>query len=165
MKQLYTKSSDINGTGLFTAEPIKKGEHIAFIKGERKTKIIKNKKDSQSIPTWYGITTSEWIDPTGTIWESFNHSCEPNTAIVGTKKLIALKNIKKNAELTVDYSMTDGDLLWELDAICGCGSKNCRGKIKSIQQIPEKVFQKHLPFIPKYFIKLRKDYLRSAKMK
>jgi len=165
MKHLYTKTSQINGKGLYTAEPIAKGEHIAFINGEQKTKVIKSKRDAQSIPTWYGLTESEWIDPTGTVWAYFNHSCSPNTAIVGTKKLIALKNIKKDTELTFDYSMTDGDIHWELEYQCNCGSKNCRERIHSIQRIPEKAFQKHMPYIPKYFVQLRKRYLQSAKIK
>jgi len=164
MKKLFTTESKINGKGLYTAELIKKGEHIAFIKGGYRKKKIENAKDALTIPTWYGITESDWIDPTGTVWAYFNHNCEPNTAIVGTKKLIALENIKKDTELTIDYSMTDGDLYWELEYTCNCGSKKCREKIHSIQRIPEKVFQNHMPFIPKYFVKLRKTYQRSAKV-
>lgn len=165
MKQLYTKTSQINGEGLYTAEHITAGEHIAFIKGKQKTKVIRSKQDALTIPTWYGLTESEWIDPTGTVWAYFNHSCSPNTAIVGTKKLIALKNIKKDTELTIDYSMTDGDIHWELEYKCNCGSKNCRERIHSIQRIPEKAFQKHMPHVPKYFVQLRKQYLQSAKIK
>ena len=164
MKKLEVKESEIAGVGIHVSEAVMKHEHIAFIQGVRKSKIITDKKDALTIPTWYGITESEWIDPTGTIWESLNHSCEPNTAIIGTKKIIALRNIKKGEEITIDYSMTDGDLLWELEYTCGCKSKNCRKAIHSIQRIPEEAFQKHMPFIPKYFVKLRKKHLASAKI-
>lgn len=157
MKKLYVGESTIQGKGLFAGEAIKKGEHISFIKGRYVHLKTKNRKEAQSIPLWYGITEEDWIDPTGTIFSFFNHSCQPNTAIIGTKKLIALQNIKKNEEITFDYSMTDGDTLWEMD--CSCKVKCCRKKIVSIQNIPESVFNRHMPFIPKYFQKLRKNSL------
>ena len=162
MKKLYTGKSAINGTGIFVGEPVKKGEHIAFIQGAYKEKKTKNNRDAKTIPTWYGITDTIWIDPGKTIWRFFNHSCDPNTAIVGTKKLVARKNIKKDEEITFDYSMTDGDLYWEMP--CTCGAKNCRKVITSIQRIPEKTFRAHFPLIPKYFVKLRKRYQQSATM-
>ena len=162
MKDLYTDKSGIEGTGIFSNENICKGDHIAFIQGTIKKKIIKTRSDALTIPLWYGITESLWIDPGNTIWRYFNHSCEPNTAIVGTKKLIALKNIKAHTELVFDYSMTDGDILWEME--CLCNHRNCRKKINSIQKIPEEAFQKHLPYIPKYFVQLRKKYLTSGKI-
>lgn len=164
MKKLYVHKSKINGKGLYTAEPISKGEHIAFIQGTYRRKRSKNSQDALTIPNWYGITESLWIDPGNNVWAFFNHSCQPNTAIVGTKKVIALKKIPADTEITIDYSMTDGDLNWELDRTCGCGSAQCRKKIHSIQRIPEKAFQRHMPFIPKYFIRLRKAYLQSAKL-
>lgn len=165
MKKLYVADSAIAGKGIFAAEPIKAHEHISFIKGERKFKVCKDKQDSLNIKNWYGVTESEFIDPNGNIWEYFNHSCDPNTAIVGTRKLIALKPIRKDTEITFDYSMSDGDLLWELEYDCACGAKNCRKKIYPIQLVPEEVFQARLPYVPKYFVKLRKKYLASLKLR
>jgi uncharacterized protein len=156
MKKLVVKKSSIEGNGIFTLEPIFKHEHIAFIKGVKKVFLSTDKESASSIPTWYGLTEKEWIDPTGTVWEYLNHSCKPNAAIVGTRKLIALRDIKKNEEIVIDYSMTDGDLNWQMD--CFCKDKKCRKTIGSIQEIPQSVFHKHMPFIPKYFIKLRKDF-------
>lgn len=162
MKKLEVKKSKVDGVGIYTKEKIKKGEHIAFIKGRLVKKVIKNKKDAQSIPLWYGITESLWIDPMNTIWRYFNHGCEPNTAIIGTRKLIALRAIKEGEEILFDYSMTDGDVLWDMK--CSCGSKKCRKIIRSIQLIDQETFKNHLPFIPSYFINLRKRYLKSAKI-
>ncbi len=160
MKKLFVAKSRIEGNGIYTAEPIKKGEHIAFISGKVRRKKITNARDALTIPLWYGLTDSLWIDPVDTIWRFFNHSCEPNTAITGTKKLIALKDIAKNSELTFDYSMTDADTFWEMD--CNCGSRSCRRKILSIQRIPERTFKDHLPYIPKFFIQARKKYLKGS---
>jgi SET domain-containing protein len=163
MKKLYVKNSTIEGKGIHALEDIKKHEHIAFLQGSLKHKSSTSKKDALSIPLWYGVTKTKWIDPEDSIWRFFNHSCNPNTAIVGTKKVIALKNIKKGAELTFDYSMTDGDVLWEMP--CRCGTNKCRTKIQSIQKIPERSFKAHMPFIPKYFINLRKRYQQSVTIK
>jgi hypothetical protein len=162
MKKLYVNESEIDGKGIHIDENAKKHEHIAFIQGTLKEKITTSKKDALSIPLWYGITDTLWLDPQDTIWRYFNHSCEPNCAIVGTKKVIALRNIKKGTELTFDYSMTDGDLLWNMP--CICQTKKCRNQIRSIQLIPAKTFEEHLPFIPNYFKKLRKRYIQSATM-
>lgn len=165
MKKLEVRKSKIQGVGIYTTEPIKKGEHIAFVTGKLVEKITHSKAEAsgREMALWYGITDIIWLDPVDTIWRYFNHSCEPNTAIVGTRKVIALKNIPKDTELAFDYSMTDGDLLWEMK--CTCGAKNCRKKLHAIQRIDQKVYNKHMPFIPKYFQNLRKQYLKSAKMK
>lgn len=163
MKKLYFKKSKISGNGIYAQEPIKKGEFISFIKGEKIKQTAKSKTEARSMELYYGLSKHVWLNPEKTIWRYFNHSCNPNTAIIGRKKLIALKNILIDEELTFDYSMTDGDILWEMP--CNCGSKNCRHVIKSIQRIDEKTYNNHLPFIPIYFQQLRKRYLKSAKIK
>jgi len=160
MKKLEVKKSKIEGLGICVSEDIKKGNHIAYITGSLVKKETKSKREALSIPLWFGVTKNLWLDPGNSIWRYFNHSCEPNTAIVGTKKLIAKHNIKNGEELTVDYSMTDGDLLWEMN--CSCRTRTCRKKIHSIQRISENSFRRHLPFIPRYFVKLRKQYLSSV---
>jgi hypothetical protein len=162
MKKLYKRDSKIHGTGIHAGEEIGTHEHIAFIKGRERIHKSATAAAASEIPLWYGLTERTWIDPTGTIWCYLNHSCDPNCAIVGTRKLIARRTITTDEELTIDYSMTDGDVLWEMS--CSCKAKNCRKKIVSIQKIPESYFNNHLPLIPKYFQKLRKKYLASDKM-
>lgn len=159
MKQLYVTKSKIQGSGIYSKDKIKKGEFIAYLEGNFVEKVSKNAKDAKSIPLWYGITDKIWLDPLNTIWRYFNHSCEPNTAIVGRKKVIALKSIAPDTELTFDYSMSDGDTLWEMP--CSCKTSSCRKKIYSIQRIPEKVFRNHMPYVPTYFKLLRKKALHK----
>ncbi len=161
MKKLEVRKSKIQGVGIHTLEDIKKGEHIAFVTGKLVKKVTHSKEEASGpeMALWYGITDVLWLDPVDTIWRYFNHSCAPNTAIVGTRKVIALRNIKKGEEIAFDYSMTDGDLNWEMK--CSCRERNCRQKLHSIQRIDQKVFDRHMPFIPKYFQKLRRDYLRK----
>lgn len=153
MKKLEVKNkSQIHGRGLFACEDIKKGERVQFVTGNVVYKIAKSKEDTHDMATWYGISKSKWIDPGSTIFAFLNHSCEPNCAIVGTKTLISIKNIKAGEEISIDYSMTDSDPFWEMN--CLCGSRKCRGTIKSIQFLPKKTFDSHMPNIPRYFQKL-----------
>ncbi len=156
MKKLYTGKSNINGTGLFTAEAIKNGEFISFVKGTKKKFCSTDAVTATNIPTWYGVTKTIWIDPEKSVFQFFNHSCDPNTAIIGTKKVIARKNIAAGEEITFDYSFTDGDVNWTLENECSCGTKLCRKKIQSIQRLSPKTVRGHYPFIPRYFLNLYK---------
>ncbi len=56
-----------------------------------------------------------------------NHSCGPNTGLVGEVSLIALRRIELGEEITFDYATADGSAYDEFD--CGCGSPLCRGRV------------------------------------
>ena len=62
-------------------------------------------------------------------WAPQNHSCDPNTGIDGLN-VIALRNIKKNEELTLDYSQFLDENMEPFQ--CQCGSANCRGLITGV---------------------------------
>ena len=97
-----------------------------------------------------GIDRKTWIYPIG-IDMYVNHSCDPNTGIKGKVTFVALRNIKKDEEITFDYSISE-DSLWEMP--CNCGAKNCRKIVGGIKTLPEKTYKKYLPYIPKYFQKV-----------
>ena len=152
-KKIYIKKSNIHDKGIFASQYIKKGEIITFIKGEFVNFVVKNKKDAQHGPDWFGICHNTWINPVETFCY-LNHSCDPNAGIKGKVEMVALKNIKREEEITIDYSITEEDTFWALHKQCNCGSKKCRKIIKSIQFLPQKVFDSYLPYIPKYFQKV-----------
>ena len=60
-----------------------------------------------------------------------NHSCNPNCEVLDESKskiwITAIRNIKKNEELSYDYGFSF-DCNYK-DHICKCGSKNCVGFI------------------------------------
>jgi SET domain-containing protein len=59
-----------------------------------------------------------------------NHSCDPNCEVDGKGLklwIFALRNIKKNEELTYDYGFGYDENY--KDYICKCGSDNCCGYI------------------------------------
>ncbi len=63
-------------------------------------------------------------DPTA--WRPQNHSCLPNTVFRGLD-VIALHDIARGEELTLDYGSAMNELSEPFD--CRCGSSNCRGRI------------------------------------
>ncbi|MDB5264592.1 MAG: nuclear protein [Parcubacteria group bacterium] len=151
MKHIYICTSKIDGQGVTAGEDIKKGETIQHIKGEAKFLAITSKEESLSYPNWIGIGKNKWIDPNAPN-QYLNHSCNPNSGIKGTVTMVALKDIREGEEITVDYSIIEGDDLWEMP--CSCGEANCRKVIRSIRYIPNEQFKKYLPYVPTYFKKL-----------
>ncbi|NJO26010.1 MAG: SET domain-containing protein [Bacteroidia bacterium] len=63
-------------------------------------------------------------DPTG--WAPQNHCCEPNTGFDGLN-VIALRNISKGEELTLDYANLLDETAQPFE--CRCGAANCRGLV------------------------------------
>jgi|SRR3989344_6900241 len=147
-KKFYVGESKIHNKGIFAEKNIRRGEVVGVIQGQKKFKVNRNLNDALSNPDWVGFEPHYWVDPIPP-YKHLNHSCNPNVAILGTKTLIALKSIKKNHEITIDYSIIEADPRWYMK--CVCGGKNCRGIIKSIRQLPKDVYNKYKPFISKHF--------------
>ncbi len=147
-KRAHVNKSKIHGLGVIARIPFKRDQNIFILKGTPRFLKVKNKQDSALGPNWIGTGTGEWIDPA----EPFvylNHSCNPNMGIRGRVTFVALRDIQAGEELTFDYSTTEDDIHWEFK--CGCGSKNCRKRLKSIQFLPKNTYMHYLPYIPLYF--------------
>src|SRR5690606_24955361 len=110
----YVADSKIAGKGVFTKKAFKKGETIFIIKGKTRKLIVKSPKDSALGPNWVGVGKDLWIDVTDNISKYVNHSCDPNLGIKGKVTFVALKDIKKNEEITFDYSITEEDRYWKM---------------------------------------------------
>lgn len=151
VRDLYIANSKVHGLGVHTKRDYTKGETIFIIKGKKVEWHVTNQKESLYGPDWIGLSKTSWIDPNEPA-KYLNHSCDPNAGIKGKVTVVAIKNIKKGAEITIDYSTTEIDHLWFMP--CDCGAKNCRKTIFSIQSLPKKIFKKYLPYIPKYFMSI-----------
>ena len=140
MKKLYKiKKSKIDNRGLYAATNIKKNTKIIEYKG----KII-NVKETETNPKFdnnkaiYLFNLNKKYDLDGDFKYNtarlINHSCDPNCEVdgVGLKLWIyAVKDIKKNEELTYDYGFSfDKDYK---DFPCRCGAKKCVGFIVNSQ--------------------------------
>ena len=144
MKQLwYKKTSRVHGSGLFAVQNIKRGSKIIEYIGDKVTKKEGDKRADKQIKQYkknknngmvYIFQLNKQYDIDGAVSYNhaklINHSCNPNceVEIVNNEIWIsAIKNIKKNAELSYNYGYSyDTDYI---DHICKCGSSKCVGYI------------------------------------
>jgi carboxylesterase len=68
----------------------------------------------------------------------FNHSCDANAAIRGSREVFALRPIAAGEEITFDYALTvrpaAHSRFWRMP--CACGAATCRGVIGDITTVP-----------------------------
>jgi hypothetical protein len=152
-KKFYLNSSTVSGTGLFVYSSYKKGDFIDYIHGP--TEYITEFTDSQlaAMINWIGTSRHTWINTDESPFRFINHSCDPNVAVVTKRRVVAIKDINAETEITMDYSLTDGDPEWQIGP-CTCGARNCRGSITGIGQIPKQYFQRMKPYVSKTFQKI-----------
>ncbi|MDR0628401.1 MAG: SET domain-containing protein-lysine N-methyltransferase [Treponema sp.] len=130
--------SHIDGKGMFAKERIAKGE-IVFIKGGhilKREQLFSSGKINSYLPIddEYFIA-AETSEEEAAIKLFNNHSCDPNCGLRGEITFVAIHDIEKGEELTVDYAFID-DADYEFD--CTCGFPNCRKKVRGRDwKIPE----------------------------
>lgn len=139
IKPFVIKGNAIAGYGIYASRDIKQGEVI--FKGEGKSQRIVTKRFVNN--NWneqeklnfrryaYPISQELFIlwDDDPSEWAPQNHCCEPNTAFDGLN-VLALENIQKGKELTLDYAQFLDQNMEPFD--CQCGVFTCRGKISGI---------------------------------
>lgn len=144
--KVIVKETGKYGKGLFAKEDIKRGEIIASFDGE----IYEAEKCSDLEPKIrdYAIQFEEhkWRYSRG-FAILINHSCEPNCGIKNNFDIIAMRDIKKGEELTLDYDLTENSD-WTMK--CSCGNKNCRKLIKGYRYLPEEIKNKYKDWISDY---------------
>ena len=132
------KDSPIEGKGLFTKIPIKKGASVWISKGEEpyEEKIytdeefkefqkwcIENGKEWDAVANGDGTHSAAVSDRENHPGDYGNHSCDPNM----TKDRVALRDIEAGEELTGDYAQFSTKD-WVMT--CNCGAKNCKGIVR-----------------------------------
>ena len=136
-KKYIMKGNAIAGFGICANKDIVKEEVI--FKGEEKAHRIVSKKFVEN--NWndtekeifrkyaYPLGKDVYIlwDNDPAEWAPQNHSCNPNTGYNGLN-VIALLDIKKDEELTLDYSSFLDENMEPF--ICNCGAENCRHLIE-----------------------------------
>lgn len=131
----YISNSNVHHRGLFAKKFIKKGTRVIEYTGEKITSKEADRREELNDKigiTYIFILNSRYcidgaVDGNDSIY--INHSCNPNLKVVIKNNhiyLYAIKNIKKDEELSYDYAFDyDPDNL----VICHCASPNCRGFI------------------------------------
>ncbi len=139
-KPFIMKGNSIAGFGIYAARNIRQGE-IIFQGEERAQRIItkryveKNWNEEQKLHFRryaYPVSNELFIlwDEDPSEWAPQNHSCEPNTAFDGLN-VLALRNIKKDEELTLDYAQFLDENMEPFQ--CQCSAASCRGLIIGIK--------------------------------
>jgi SET domain-containing protein len=132
------KDSPIQGKGIFTKVPIKKGKTIWVSKNEEPVEekiytdeefkqfmqwCIENGKEWDAIANGDGTHSAAISDREKHPGDYGNHSCDPNT----DRNRVALRDIAAGEELTSDYAQFSTKD-WEMT--CHCGAKNCKGVVQ-----------------------------------
>jgi SET domain-containing protein len=151
-QHLHIKDSPIQGKGLFSDVDIQRGEVLWEIVGE-KIQHEYNPRLAAENPNWIGTGPEEWLmmGP-GDIAIYLNHSCEPNVIVNEKLEIIAMRAIRKNEELLLDYSTTELDPYWKME--CSCGARDCRKILRSFQYLPEELRKRYGKFIAPGFTRV-----------
>jgi SET domain-containing protein len=133
---LIIRSSAIHAAGCYTTSRIPIGRRVAEYTGPR---ISKSKADElyEDSPLTYlfGLGEGKVVIDGHCMAMFINHSCDPNCETGeddGRVWITAIRNIPPGAELTYDYCLYDGG---DDEAICNCGSGNCRGTMYSPAEV------------------------------
>lgn len=138
-KKYTMKGNSISGYGIYATqriparEVIFKGEEMAQrIVTRRHVELHWNEKDREIFRRYaYPLSREVFIlwDDNPSNWAPQNHSCDPNTTYDGLN-VIALRNIRKGEELTLDYACFTNESMEPF--ACQCGAPNCRKWITGI---------------------------------
>lgn len=136
--KIEIKDSPIEGKGLFTKVPIKKGDSVWISRGgepveskiytDEEFKVfmrwcIDNGKEWDAVALGDGTHRAAVSDRDKHPENYGNHSCDPNL----DKNHVALRDIGAGEELTLDYAQFSTKD-WEMK--CNCGAKSCRGIVR-----------------------------------
>ena len=158
------RDKSLNGRGIFAKEDIKKDE-IVFIKGGH---ILTRDEifSSGTINSYFPISDEYFLGAINKEEEEAiklyqNHSCNPNVGLHGEITFVAMRDIKKDEELTVDYAFIDNE---DYSFKCTCGSDNCRGIITGFDWKMKEIQDKYYEYFAQY-LKDKIDKERKEKMK
>ncbi|HEY4506920.1 MAG TPA: SET domain-containing protein-lysine N-methyltransferase [Candidatus Paceibacterota bacterium] len=155
MKDLDIKKSR-NGLGIFTKRDFYPEEKIFEVKGSFISCNEEDDLDEKTRANTFRFDKEKYISPEGRIGDYLNHSCTPNSKvskIVDNLFVVAVENIKKGSEVTIDYStILAADDYWEMD--CNCGSTDCRGLVKKFNSLPSSIKDKYISsnMVPDYIL-------------
>lgn len=149
---IYTKDTGIYGMSLYANKDFKKDDLVFVAFGS-----ITKKDTFHTIP----ISDDLYIDPQmpeGNISQYICHSCEPNLGVKERSLFVAMRDIEKDEEVTMDYAMIApkfpdeyaGEVWpgWK----CKCGKSTCRGKVLGYLDLPEEDKKKYEGYVSEYVL-------------
>lgn len=143
--KIEARRSSIHGTGVYVIKPIRAGETIVEVVGERISSEESDRRhqerDAEDGHTLMFYVDEDTVIDCGVdsnISRFINHSCEPNCEAVDDDGRIfveALRDIEVGEELVYDYRLTweSGDDPEDLRVyLCRCGARSCRGTMLDV---------------------------------
>jgi hypothetical protein len=109
----------------------------------------------------------KWILPhKGSAGEFLNHCCSPTAGVKGRNRIVAMRDLKKGEEVTIDYALSETYPLWHMR--CHCHAKNCRKVVKPYQDMPSWRMKKYVDYTSKYILDMKmhlnwEEYLQLNK--
>ncbi|MCH7604491.1 SET domain-containing protein [Patescibacteria group bacterium] len=156
-KNWYIKNTGKHGRGVFAKRATEKGEIVDILTGRVVDLTEIAYWPDKGHYYWWQIGRTAWL-MAGPPGEFINHSCDSNAAVVDLVKIVTIRDIEKDEEITVDYDVFD----WDENTMpvkCLCGKENCRKIIKGYKFLPEetKAKYKQMGIVPEYILELEKD--------
>lgn len=143
--KIEARLSSIHGTGVYVIQPIRAGETIVEVVGERISSAEADRRhqerEAEDGHTFMFHVDEDTVIDCGVdsnISRFINHSCEPNCEAVDDDGRIfveALRDIEVGEELVYDYRLTweSGDDPEDLKVYrCRCGTRSCRGTMLDV---------------------------------
>jgi SET domain-containing protein len=130
------------GVGVFTRSNIKSGERVIVFGGFAvdiaKLRKLKDDHDPAydlAITVGYQVADDIVYTPIHrdqlSIAEYLNHSCDPNCGFRGQLDLVAIRNIERGDEISIDYAMAVTTDLFLFKTRCMCNAVACRKRLTS----------------------------------
>lgn len=145
--RIEAKETDRYGRSLFAKSDFKKDEVVFVAFG-----ALVRKPTSYTIPINWDLFIEPRI-PEGNICQYICHSCEPNLGVKRRTLFVAMHDIAKGEEVTIDYAMIGyeyGDELSEEGRICKCGKPSCRGKLGCYKELSQELREEYAGYISEY---------------
>lgn len=132
LSEKITATKVAYGFGLCALSKIKKNERVIVFGGyvitpkqfDALSEKLQNLTFQLDNDLFFGLSKESELERT----EYLNHSCEPNCGFNGEITVVAMRDIKKGEEITIDYAMCiSAKRIVPME--CLCGSNICRKNI------------------------------------
>ncbi len=147
------RASPIQGRGLFAREAIAAGEIVAVkggaIMDSASFALVRDRVSPADIQIEEGLYIApRSADEVEANILCLNHSCNPNVGVRGQITFVAMRDIPKDAELTIDYAMIDGDPAERME--CSCGAPECRKTITGSDWRRREIQRRYAGYFSRY---------------
>lgn len=142
--KIEVRKSAIEGKGLFAIAPFIEGEEFVVATGEEPVEVkVYTDEEFKKFTEWCVANDKEWdavsigngkhraaiSDREKHPGNYGNHSCNPNVKGSSKGGLIALRDIEKNEEITIDYAQFSTK---DWSMTCNCGASNCKKIVRGV---------------------------------